>query len=229
MEFSLHRELKQRYAIDGSEVEVRYGRYRVDVVRGDELIEIQHSGLSAIRGKVEQLLADHDVLVVKPLVIAKLLVKRKKKSGRVVDRRWSPKRQTLLNAFDELVSFAKLIPHQRLKVEVVPVVIEEWRLPGQGRRRRRRRGDFVIEDRKLLEVSEPVEVSQPVDLLRLLPSPPPQEFGTADLARQFTVPRWVAQRVAYCLRESGVARKVGKRGNAIVYRLTARAQRRKAA
>ncbi len=235
MEFSLHRELKERYATDsGADVEVRHGQYRVDVVRQlsprrQELIEIQHSGLSAIRRKVEQMLETHQVRVVKPLVSSKLLVKRKRKSGPVVDRRWSPKRQTLIDAFDELVSFAKLIPHKRLTMEVVPVVVEEWRRPGHGRRRRRRDNDFVIEDRVLMEVSEAVEVAKPADLLKLLPGAPPREFDTAVLAEQFGIPRWIAQRVAYCLRESGVARLTGKRGNALQYRLTTRRGRRNAA
>ena len=229
MEFSLHRELKERYATGDAEVEVRHGSYRVDVVRGRELVEIQHSGLSAIRNKVEELLATHKVRVVKPLVTSKLLVKRKKKAGPVVDRRWSPKRQTLIDAFDELVSFAKLLPHKRLTMEIVPVVVEEWRRPGHGRRRRRRDNDFVIEDRILLETESPVEICRPADLLRLLPETPPRVFDTAELAEKLCVKRWIAQRIAYCLRESGVIRQVDKRGNALVYRLQARKPRRKAA
>ncbi len=230
MEFSLHRELKERYATsDDADVEVRHGAYRVDVVRGRELVEIQHSGLSAIRRKVEELLATHKVRVVKPLVTAKLLVKRKRKSGPVVDRRWSPKRQTLIDAFDELVSFARLLPHKRLTMEIVPVVVEEWRRPGHGRRRRRRDNDFVIEDRVLIETESPVEIVKPADMLRLLPEPPPREFDTAELANHLGVKRWIAQRIAYCLRESGVVRQVGKRGNALVYRLAVRNSRPKAA
>src|SRR4029453_11751276 len=52
-ETSLHRELKAMYAGNGSAArrEVRWGNYRIDVVTADELVEIQHGSLAAIRGK----------------------------------------------------------------------------------------------------------------------------------------------------------------------------------
>lgn len=229
MEFSLHRQLKEMYAGDDADTEVRRGQYRVDVVRGSELIEIQHSGLASIRRKVEQMLAKNRVRVVKPLVTAKKLIKRNKAGGPVVDQRWSPKRQTLVHAFEELVSFAKLLPQRRLVVEIVPVTVEEWRRPGHGRRRRHRMGDFIIEDRLLLECGDPVEIRTPRDLLKLLPEFPETDFGTAELATTCDIPRWLAQRAAYCLRESGVVRIVGKAGNAQIYRLSRRPRKRAAA
>ena len=59
METSLHRQLKERYAVDGAEQEVRLDDYRIDVVSGDQLVEIQHGSLSAIRDKVRRLLKKH--------------------------------------------------------------------------------------------------------------------------------------------------------------------------
>src|SRR6266481_5436648 len=53
METTLHRQLKEHYsAAVGGLVEQRVGRYRIDVVIGRELVEIQLASLSAIRGKV---------------------------------------------------------------------------------------------------------------------------------------------------------------------------------
>ena len=51
METSLHRQLKELYATDGGLIEQRVGSYRIDVVRGRELIEIQLASLSAIRSR----------------------------------------------------------------------------------------------------------------------------------------------------------------------------------
>ena len=88
METSLHQELKRLYAGDEAQVEVRLGNYRIDVVRvdgarGDELIEIQHGSLAAIRDKVRELLQSYRVRIVKPIVAGKLLVKRsQRRSGR---------------------------------------------------------------------------------------------------------------------------------------------------
>ncbi|MCP4007438.1 MAG: hypothetical protein GY725_24920 [bacterium] len=55
--------------------------YGIDVVREGELIEIQHGSLAAIRGKIRDLLQSHRVLVVKPIVRRKQLVKQDAKGG----------------------------------------------------------------------------------------------------------------------------------------------------
>jgi hypothetical protein len=223
METSLHRELKRRYADpDDVRVEVRHGSFRIDAVRGRELIEIQHGSLAAIRDKIRRLLASHRVRVVKPIVASKLLVKRRSQDGDVVERRLSPKRETLLAVFDELVYFTKVFPHPRLTLEAVLVDIEEWRYPGHGRRRRWRANDFIIEDQKLRGVLDTCVLKRAADLRRLLPGDLPQPFQTLDLARRLDVPRFVAQRIAYCLRETGAARAIGKAGNAHLYLMATR-------
>src|SRR5688572_31021881 len=61
-------QLKDLYAGENARVEVRLDGFRIDVVRGDELVEIQHGSLSAIRRKIERLLKHHTVRVVKPIV-----------------------------------------------------------------------------------------------------------------------------------------------------------------
>ena len=141
METSLHRDLKTLYAGQNAQFEVPLGGYRIDVMSGSRLVEIQHGSLAAIRDKVKTLLNDHYVVVVKPIVVQKLLVKRACKDGPVTGRRVSPKRGTLLDLFDELIHFTRVFPHKRLTLEVPLVDIEEWRYPGHGRRRRWRLAD----------------------------------------------------------------------------------------
>jgi hypothetical protein len=218
METSLHRDLKSFYAGDDARTEVRVGRFRIDAIAGDVLIEIQHSALTAIRDKIAALCKQHQVLVVKPLVASKLLVKRAKKGGKVVDRRRSPKQGQILDAFDELIHFTRVFPHNNLTLELALVDVEEWRYPGHGRRWRRRRNDFQVEDQKLLNVRDRRRVADAADLWTLLPQIDlPQPFHTQHLAQQLGVDRWVAQRIAYVLRETGAVQQVGKRGNALLY------------
>ena len=232
METSLHRELKRIYAGADAQSEVRHGKYRIDVVDGDELVEIQHGSLAAIRDKVRELLETHAVRVVKPIVASKLLVKRSRKQGPVAERRRSPKQGTLFSLFDELVYFTKVFPHPRLTLEVVLVDVEEWRYPGRGRRRRYRKNDFVIEDQKLCQVLSTHRFRTAADLAALVPTHLPAPFHSGQLADALGVLRPVAQRIAYCFRETGAARLVGKQGNALLYELAAAPaakRRRKAA
>lgn len=227
METSLHRQLKAHYAPDGARVEQRIGRYRIDVVDGDELIEIQLASLSAIRDKIAALVREHHVRLIKPIVACKYLVKQKSVGGDVVSRRRSPKQGTVLDVFEELVHFTRVFPHPRLVLEVVLVEIEELRYPGHGRRRRWRRNDHEVEDQRLLAVQGVERFQSAVDLCRLLPKKLPKPFHTGHIAEGLGVQRWIAQRMAYCLREMGAIKSVGKERGAWLYQRTAK--RRKAA
>jgi len=226
VETSLHRDLKRLYAGQDARTEVRLDGYRIDAVRDDELIEIQHGSLAAIRDKVSRLLVGHRVLVVKPIVGRKLLVKQSAPDGPVTSRRRSPKRGQLLDIFDELVYFTRVFPHRRLTLEVVLVEVEEQRYPGHGRRRRWRRGDYVIGDQTLVSLGDTMRLRRAADLLKLLPAGLPQRFHSGDVARLMGVDRYVAQRIVYCLREMKAVRKIGKRGNTLIYRLPDRKTRR---
>jgi hypothetical protein len=224
METSLHRQLKAHYAPRGALVEQRVGRYRIDVIDGDELIEIQLGSLSAIRDKIAVLLKKHQVRIVKPIVACKYLVKQNRAGGKVVSRRRSPKQGTVFDLFDELVHFTRVYPHPRLVLEVALVEIEEWRYPGHGRRRRWRRNDHQVEDQRLVAVVGVERFHTAADLCRLLPPKLPTPFHTGHIAAGLGVQRWIAQRMAYCLRETKAIKTVGKERGAWLYRRTAKTQ-----
>jgi hypothetical protein len=226
METSLHRDLKTRYAGEGARFEVALDGYRIDVMSAGRLVEIQHASLGALRDKARALLETHCVVVVKPIVVQKILVKRAGRDGPVTARRVSPKRGTLWDLFDELIHFTGVFPHERLTLEVPLVDVEEWRYPGHGRRRRWRLDDYEVEDQKLLAVHATYRFRTAADLARLVERPVPQPFHTGHLAESLGVARWRAQRIAYCFRQTGAAREVGKQGNQRLYEFACRNFRR---
>ena len=227
METSLHRQLKERYAGPNALVEQRLGRYRIDAVVGDELVEIQHGSLAAIRDKIAWLADRHPVRVVKPIVAKKYLVKLDARDGRTVSRRLSPKTGTIWNLFDDLVYFTRVFPHENLTLEAPLVEIEELRFPGHGRRRRWRQNDFQVQDQRLLDVTEVYTFRRNVDLIGLLPRDLPKQFHTGHLAESLAVRRWIAQRIAYCLRMTAALRECGKAGNALLYELAVKPKRKR--
>jgi hypothetical protein len=220
VETSLHRQLKQRYAGPGALVEQRLGKYRIDAIVGDELVEIQHGSLAAIRDKIAWLSDRHKVRVVKPIVARKYLVKLDQKNGQTISRRVSPKTGTIWNLFDELVYFTRVFPHANLTLEVPLVEVEELRFPGHGRRRRWRQNDFVVQDQRLLRVTDVHTFRSNADLIALLPRDLPKNFHTGHLAEALAIRRWIAQRIAYCLRKTAAVRECGKLGNALLYELS---------
>jgi len=217
METSLHRQLKSFYAPNADCEEVTLGCYRIDAVDGDRLIEIQHGSLGAIRDKVKCLLKDYDVHVVKPIAIRKYLVKRQKKNGKPVSSRFSPQRGSVFDLFEDMVHFTNVFPHPRLTLEVALTIQEEHRLAKKPRRWRGK--DYRVQDRVLRSVEEQIELNTAADLLNLIPGELPAPFDTKHLAEAAGIPRWLAQKMAYCLRNTGAIVLAGKEKNSLLYEI----------
>jgi hypothetical protein len=217
-ETHLHASLKQWLAAPGDEFEVSIGRFVVDIVRDGTLIEIQTRGFSSMKAKLDALLDDHRMVIVHPIARRKWIVKGPH-DGTPSSRRKSPKAGRIYDVFTELVSFPSLVDHPNLSIEVLMTDEEEVRR-FDGNRNWRRRGWSVVE-RRLLDVTERIELTTPADWLGLLPPDLPARFTTADLASAIDRPRRTAQQMAYCLREMGVLDVVGKEGNALAYRACA--------
>ena len=214
-ETQLHASLKRWYSEPDDVFEAPIGRYVIDIVRGEQLIEIQTRGFSSMRSKLDALLDQHRIRIVHPIPESKWIV-RGPHDGKPSTRRKSPKSGSLYVVFGELVSFPTLLDHPNLSLELLLTHEEELRR-FDGNRSRRRKGWAVVE-RRLLEVVDRRVLETPDDLSQFLPDTLEEPFTTAELAMGIERPRRLAQQMAYCLREIGVIVIVGKSGNALQYR-----------
>lgn len=107
------------------------------------------------------------------------------------------------------------IQTQNFSIEVLITLEEEIRRDdGLGSWRRR---GWSIADRRLLEVVNRHIFEKPSDFLTLIPPTLPDPFSTKELAECTNQPRWLTQKMAYCLRKMGVVKAVGKNGNSVLY------------
>lgn len=226
MATSIHQQLKLHYVADETRHEVDLDGYRIDAIDDDDrLIEVQCASLLAIRDKIRKLTKNHKVVVVKPLATRKKLLKKERRNGKVVSSRYSPTKQTLPWIFQELVHFTKAFPHPNLQLDILLTEQEEIRVPAKRKTWRRKHS---VQDRCLVEVQETISISSVEDLWKCLDVELPKVFTTADLAKASKMPRWLAQKAAYCFREMNHIKVCGKQGNSIEYRLKRRINRRKA-
>ncbi len=216
-ERSLHAAMKAWYAEPGDRFEVEVDGYHVDIVRDDLLIEIQTRNFSAAKRKLADLTERHRVRLVHPIAQEKWIARLASGGLTTLSRRKSPKRGDVLDLFDELVSVADLVPRATFEVEAVLIQEEEIRRK-HTRGRWRRRG-WGTHDRRLLDVLERARFASVEDYRRRLPERLPHPFTTADLAKGLDRPRWMAQKIAYCLRKMAAVETVGKRGNALLYEM----------
>jgi len=213
-EKTLHEQLKKLYARENGKVESILGDYRVDVVRGDLLIEIQTRSFSSIRKKLRRLVKDHRVRLVHPVPYMKWIV-RLDEDEKQVGRRKSPKRGRVEEVFRELVYMPELLSDPNFELEVALVNMEEYLIDdGKGSWRRRR---WSIHDRKMLNLHELHLYQGPADFLKLLPESLPEVFTTRQLAKESKLRINLAQKMVYCLRNMGVLEQTGKKGRAKLY------------
>lgn len=211
----LHAALKAWYSRPGDVLEAVVDGYVIDIVRGDHLVEIQTRGFAALKAKLHRLVDHHPLRLVYPISAEKWIVRAATEFDQPARRRKSPKRGLIVDVFEELVSFPRLLAHPNFTLEVVRIREEEVRRQCIGRNWRRRGWGTV--ERHLLDVLDARVLAEPADLATLLPTSLAEPFGTADLAAALHRPRRLAQRMAYCLRHVDVIVEAGKDGNAVLY------------
>ena len=213
-ESSLHRALKTWISEDGDRIEATVDGVVVDVLRDNELIEIQTGNFAGFKKKLVRLLDAHRIRLVYPLVQERWIEKYGT-DGRRLSRRKSPRRGHIVQIFLELVYIKDWLLHPNLTLQVLMVQDEEIRLD-DGKGSWRRRG-VSIADRRLVSVVSSQTFATASDYRQTLPDNIPDAFTTADLATATRQRRRVAQKMAYCLREMGIIVPVGKRGRSILY------------
>ena len=153
--------------------------------------------------------------LVHPIPQEKWIVKLADDEQTEQSRRKSPKRGTVYELFRELVSFPHLMANPNFSLHVLLIQEEEARRY-DGRRGWRRKG-WVTHERRLLAVVDEYHFATPEDMKALLPIALDNPFTTSDLAKALDQPRWLMQKMVYCLREMGAIEPVGKQVNAILY------------
>ena len=211
-ERSLHRALKARYAVAGSETEQVIDGFVTDVVADGRIVEIQTGSFGPLRNKLTRLLDAHPVTLVHPIARDRYLVRTADDPTQPPARRRSPKHGSVFDVFPALVSIPSLLAHPNLTLEVVMTVEEEVRAPSE------RRGRWSRVDRRLVDVVETHAIASMADLFAMIDAGLPDTFTTNDIAAAMQSTRGLAQQAAYCFREGGVTEICGKDGRALVYR-----------
>ena len=214
-ERNLHSALKVWYARPGDRLEAEVDGFHIDIVRRKLLIEIQTGNFSSQKRKLNTLLEKHPVRLVFPIAQEKWIIRLGPDGVTMVGKRKSPKRGNIYHLFTELVSLPSMIENENFCLEVLLTREEEIRR-NDGRGSWKRKG-WSISDRRLIEVLDRRLFKKPADFLELAPEGLPEPFSTQDLANGIAQQHWLAQKMAYCLRNMGLIHVVGKKRNALLY------------
>jgi hypothetical protein len=217
-EGSLHRTLKFRYTGLEGNIEVSRGAYVCDGVNEEgEMLEVQTGSFGPLKKKVPELLRLGPVRIVHPIIIRKSIETRDAK-GALLRSRKSPRKGTPWDLFKALIYAPKLPLLPGLSLELALVDVLETRvLDGKGSWRRK---GASIADKSVTEYHETMVFNAPRDYKYFLPFKARETFTVRSLAEKAGIPTAVAQKALYVLTRIGLVKRVGKEGNAWVYRKT---------
>lgn len=179
----LHQVLKRYYEPDETCHEQSVGRHIADILRGNEIVEIQTSGFYPLKGKITSYLADTDyrVTIVHPILEKKWVTWIDPETGDMSKRNRSPKKGSLLGELDELIYLAEHLPTDRLRFVFPHLEVSDYRML-DGWSRDRKRGSTRYERIPLALLGEDI-LETPADFAALIPAELPDPFTARDFAR----------------------------------------------
>lgn len=215
-EKTLHALLKNYLEPDETKQEVRVGSYYADIFDGEQIIEVQTRQFHKLREKLTAFLPDYPVTVVYPVLGKKWLYWLDKESGEVSKGRVSPRKGSVYEVCAELYKIKEHLKNPNFHLRVLVLEAEEYRyLDGWSRDRKKGSSKYDKIPTKLLD-ELCIDCLQ--DYRRFLPEGLPTEFGTQEFAKSAHISRKLAQVVLNILYDTGTVERVGKQGNAWIYR-----------
>ncbi len=214
-EKTVHAIFKNYYEPDEDKQEIPINRYVADIFDGQKIIEIQTRQFNRMREKLEVFLPLYPVTIVYPIPREKWLIWIDEDSGELSSRRKSPKKGKIYEAFIELYKIKMFLKDPNLRLKIVLVDMEEYRLLN-GWSRDRKKGSSRF-DRIPMELVGEVDVERAEDYMQFVPAQLDGEFTVKDFAKEAHIPQNLAGTVLNILYYMGTVDRVGKQGNAYKY------------
>lgn len=217
-EKTVHAVIKNYYEPDEDKQEIPIEGMYADIFTGTEIIEIQTRSFDRLREKLNRFLPLYPVTVVLPIPDIKWLIWINEETGELSDKRKSPKRGNVYQAFKEFYKIKPYLKNQNLRITLLFMDMEEYRLLN-GWSQNKKRGSSRY-DRIPKELKEEINLTCPQDYMQLLPMDLPETFTTAEFAGTVKIPTRQAGLVLNILYYLEQIERIGKKGRAFEYKVT---------
>lgn len=217
-EKSVHAVLKNYLAPNEDHHEVPLEGYVADIYTGKEIIEIQTRQFNRMRDKLKAFLPICPVTIVYPMTAKKILVWIDPDTGEEVERRKSPMKSSIYEIFEELYKIKSFLTEPNLRIKMVFLELEELKLlDGYGKDKKKRASKH---DRVPLQLVSEMNMECQEDYMQFIPFDLlEEEFTTKEFAKQAKIHPKFSSVVVHVLHYVGILEKVGKQGNAFVYKV----------
>lgn len=214
-EKTVHAILKNYLVPDPSCHEKKVGSFYADILDENGIIEIQTRNFDKLRKKLEAFLELFPVTIVYPIPHTKWLRWINEETGEISAPRKSPKSGTPYMIFPELYKIKNYLLHPNLRLHIVLMDLEEYRLLN-GWSRDRKKGSTRNDGIPLGLVNE-VIIHNPYEYHKLIPDNLPETFTSKDYQRASKLRQKDAITALNILNHVGAVKRIGKKGRAYLY------------
>jgi hypothetical protein len=214
-EKTVHAVLKNFYEPDADHQEIPVENFVADILRDDEIIEIQTRGFDRLRRKLDTFLKYYPVTVVYPILRTKWLYWIDEETGELSPKRKSPKKGTIYDAIPELYKIKMYLNHPNLHLCLVLIDAEEYRLLN-GWSRDRKKGSSRY-DRIPTGLVDEFYIGTARDYQCFIPEGLGEGYTSKDFAKAAHIPTGYARTTLGILLSLGLVERTGKAGRAYTY------------
>ena len=217
-EKTLHAVLKSYIDADEDHQEIPVDNFIADIYHDGRITEIQTARMGAMRSRLSCFLTQYPVRIVYPIPAEKWVVWIDPDTGELLKRNKSPLRGSFFHAFRELYRIRPFLHNPNLSLELLLIDMDEYRLL-DGWSKNKKRGSHRY-DRIPLRLRDRAVLTCPQDYMQFVPEDLPEPFTSAQFAKTVRLRRDRASTVLLILTEMGVVERIGKKGNAYLYRVS---------
>lgn len=214
----MHVTLKRFVEPDMSKHEIKVGPYVADILRGDEIVEIQTGSFYPMKEKIAYYLenTDYRVTVVKPLPYIKWCVWIDPSSGEMSKRKKSPLKTEAKHIMRDWLFLGDFLGNERLTIRFLLLETEEFRfLDGWSRDKKRGSSRYELMPLSLID-DDTYSVKD--DYKKILPDTLGESFDAAEYGKAMKIRStftYYAGIKILCL--VGLLRKGEKKGRSYIY------------
>ncbi len=212
-EKTVHAILKNYYEPDEDRQEIPIEKYVADIYANGEIIEIQTRQFNKMRNKLTAFLPLYPVTIVYPIPFEKWIIWVDEETGELSRKRKSPVRGNPYIAFVELYKIKMFLKDPNLRLRLVLMNMEEYKLLN-GWSRDRKRGASRY-DRIPVELVQEIEINCVQDYMQFVPSELEGTFTSKEFAAAAHISVTLSQTVLNILYHVGIVTRTGKRGISI--------------
>ena len=217
-EKTVHSVLKYYLSPEHLNHEIKVGGFVADICTGKEIIEIQTRNFDKLRRKLESFLCFAPVTVVYPIPSTKWIRWVNPQTGEISPPRKSPKTGTPYSIFPELYKIKPFLVNPNLSFKIVMLNLEEYRFL-DGWSQDKKKGS-TRSDRIPTELVEELVINNKEDYQLLIPGGLDEEFTVKEYKKASGLPLKVSSTALHVLHYVGAVERIGKKGNAFIYRKT---------